>query len=276
MSDTFKNTIVPVTSITSGIGKEIANNIFCFPVQIVNTYFVGSSHEESWFLVDAGMPKSADKIIEAAEKRYGSQKPAFIILTHGHFDHVGALVELIEHWKVPVYAHDLEIPYLTGKADYPKGDRKVNGGLISEVSPLFPNHSINVGENVHSLPEGGNVPRFPEWAWMHTPGHTKGHISLFRDEDRALIAGDAFVTVKQESLYKVFTQTQEISGPPKYFTTNWKAARASVQKLKEMNPRVAATGHGIPMHGNFLSEELEKLVNHFDEIAKPSQGDFVH
>ena len=40
-----------------------------------------------------------------------------------------------------------------------------------------------------------------------------GHISLFREKDRTLIAGDAFVTVKQEYLYKVITQEQEISGP---------------------------------------------------------------
>ena len=50
--------------------------------------------------------------------------------------------------------------------------------------------------------------------------HTPGHISLFREKDRTLIAGDAFVTVKQEYLYKVITQEQEISGPPRYLTTD--------------------------------------------------------
>ena len=39
----------------------------------------------------------------------------------------------------------------------------------------------------------------PGWRWVHTPGHTAGHVSLFRDADRTLIAGDAFVTTKQES-----------------------------------------------------------------------------
>lgn len=71
----------------------------------------------------------------------------------------------------------------------------------------------------------------PGFRWIHTPGHTLGHISLFRDEDRALIVGDAFVTVKQESLYKVLIQKKEISGPPRYFTTDWLAAWDSVKKI---------------------------------------------
>jgi glyoxylase-like metal-dependent hydrolase (beta-lactamase superfamily II) len=61
----------------------------------------------------------------------------------------------------------------------------------------------------------------PEWRYMHTPGHTSGHISLFRNEDGVLLAGDAFVTTNQESLIAVMTQKKELHGPPKYFTYNW-------------------------------------------------------
>ena len=55
------------------------------------------------------------------------------------------------------------------------------------------------------LPSDGTVPHLPDFKWIHTPGHTPGHISLFREKDQALIVGDAFVTVKQEYLYKVLT-----------------------------------------------------------------------
>ena len=134
-----------------------------------------------------------------------------IILTHGHFDHVGSLADLLEDWKVPVYAHELELPYLTGKKkDYPPGDPGVDSGLVAKISPMFPNHGIKLSEHIHMLPQDGTVPAMTGWKSIHTPGHTPGHISLFRSQDRVLIAGDAFVTVKQESLYKVLTQTQEI------------------------------------------------------------------
>lgn len=115
----------------------------------------------------------------------------------------------------------------------------------------------------------------PGWRWIHTPGHTKGHVSLFREDDRCLIAGDAFVTVKQESLYAVATQEQEIHGPPAYFTPDWNAARQSVERLAQLRPSIAATGHGTPMRGEELGRALEKLLMDFDEIAVPNQGRYV-
>ncbi|PEE06030.1 MBL fold metallo-hydrolase, partial [Bacillus pseudomycoides] len=61
--------------------------------------------------------------------------------------------------------------------------------------PSFPNQGIDLGKYIHELPLDGSVPHMPEWRWVHTPGHTPGHISLFRKTDHFLIAGDAFVTV---------------------------------------------------------------------------------
>lgn len=101
-------------------------------------------------------------------------------------------------------------------------------------------------------------------------------MSLFRDQDRALIVGDAFVTVRQDSLYKVFIQEQEISGPPRYYTTDWNTAWESVQKLAALNPSVAVTGHGVPVSGEELQEGLEKLARDFDKIAVPDYGKYVH
>jgi len=114
------------------------------------------------------------------------------------------------------------------------------------------------------------------WKWIHTPGHTPGHVSLFREEDRALIVGDAFVTVKQESLYKVLTQTQEISGPPRYYTTDWEAAYESVQSLEALKPEVAVTGHGLPMNGEELRENLSYLTANFREIATPKDSRYTN
>ncbi|OLO27054.1 hypothetical protein BTR23_21210 [Alkalihalophilus pseudofirmus] len=68
--------------------------------------------------------------------------------------------------------------------------------------------------------------------WIHSPGHTPGHVSLFRDADRTLIVGDAFVTIKQESLYSVITQEQQISGPPRYFTPRLEKFLGISKKIK--------------------------------------------
>jgi glyoxylase-like metal-dependent hydrolase (beta-lactamase superfamily II) len=272
----FEDTFLPMTSIGSGVGQEILPDVYCYTNKIVNLYFVGHQKNE-FVLVDAGMPKSADEIIGEAKERFGENAcPKAIFLTHGHFDHVGSIVELLENWKIPVYAHKLEVPYLTGKQNYSPGDPTVDGGLVSELSPLFPNHGIDISKHIKELPEDGTIPFLSGWKWIYTPGHTPGHVSFFREKDRALIVGDAFVTVKQESLYKVIMQKKEISGPPKYYTTDWVAAYESVKKLASMNPNIAVTGHGLPMEGAELTNSLQYLVDHFKEIAVPENGRYVH
>lgn len=273
----FEDTHLPVTSIASGSGQCIMSDVYYYCNQIVNLCFVGDPESnQGWVLIDAGMPHSSEKIINEAKNRFGEGNgPSAIVLTHGHFDHVGSLVDLLETWDVPVYAHELEIPYLSGKKNYPPGDPTVDGGLISEMSPMFPNHGINIERKIRQLPQDGSVPGMHGWKWIHTPGHTPGHISLFREEDRVLIVGDAFVTVKQESLYKVLVQKQEISGPPKYFTPDWVTAWKSVKVLESIQPQVAITGHGFPMTGVELSNQLSLLANEFDEIAIPKKGRYV-
>jgi len=261
---------IPATSVQSGVSEEVLSDLYVHTIQIANIVFYGSHDHNGFVIIDVGMPKSAQEIIDVAEKRYGKNaKPKAIILTHGHFDHVGAIIELVEHWQVPVFAHKLELPYLTGLENYPEPDPTVDSGLVAKMSPMFPNEAIDLGESVQELPPDETVPFMEGFKWIHTPGHTPGHVSLFREQDRALIAGDAFVTVKQESLYKVFTQEKEVNGPPKYLTPDWTAAFDSVKKLAALNPSVAITGHGVPMSGVELSEGLRKLVDNFDRIALP-------
>ena len=268
---------IPVTSVMSGKGQEVRPDIYAFTIQVVNLCMIGDQNNAAgWTLVDAGMQKSAKTIIKEAENRFGSNaRPNGIVLTHGHFDHVGAIIELVEHWDVPVYAHELEIPYLTGEKSYPDPDPTVEGGLVARISPYFPNEPINLGDHVKPLPSDGSVPLLSDWKWVHTPGHSPGHVSFFRQSDGALVVGDAFVTVKQESLFKVLVQEQEISGPPRYFTTEWTQAWHSVKKLKDLKPTVAITGHGLPMDGQALTENLTLLVNKFDQIAIPKHGRYV-
>ncbi|ULT59713.1 MBL fold metallo-hydrolase [Neobacillus drentensis] len=268
-----------MSSIGSGIGVAVLPDIYCYTDQIVNLVLIGNPGETTEFvLIDTGMPKSAGQIKDMIQERFGENAtPKAIVLTHGHFDHVGSIADLLEDWKIPVYAHEKELPYLTGKENYPPGDPNVDSGLVAKMSTMFPNHGIDISAQVQPLPSDGTVPCMQEgWKWIHTPGHTPGHISLFREQDRTLIAGDAFVTVKQESLYKVITQTQEISGPPRYFTTDWDTAYQSVQKLAALKPQVAVTGHGIPMNGEALSKNLKYLVEHFNEVAKPASGKYVN
>lgn len=243
----------------------------------VNLYLWGEPGAGPWVLIDGALKGAADIILATAEERFGQgTRPEAIVLTHGHFDHVGALPELLARWgDVPIYAHPLELPHLTGRADYPPPDPTVGKGAMALLSFAYPNQASDFGSLVRPLPEGGSVPGMPGWRWLHTPGHTAGHVSLFRERDRCLVAGDAFTTVKQESLYAVMTQEQEVHGPPAYFTPDWAAARQSVEKLVALRPTIGATGHGTPMRGEPLRQGLATLAREFDRLAVPAHGRYV-
>lgn len=267
---------IPMTSISSGKEREVGNDIYYYTNQIVNVIFLGNPNEGEWVLVDAGMPKSGSKILEIAEKRFGKgNKPSAIILTHGHFDHVGGLMELVQEWKVPVYAHIEEFPFLLGEMSYPEPDSSVQGGMLAKISSIYPTEPIDITEALFPLPEDFSIPILKGWKWVHTPGHSPGHISLFREQDKVLISGDAFITVKQDSFYKVLVQKEEINGPPRYLTINWQAAWESVRKLEELQPQIVIPGHGSAMSGEKLTKGLQKLVNEFDTMAIPDHGKYV-
>jgi glyoxylase-like metal-dependent hydrolase (beta-lactamase superfamily II) len=151
----------------------------------------------------------------------------------------------------------------------------VGGGLIAWSSFLFPRGPSDVGARLMALPREGHIPQAPEWMAVHTPGHTAGHVSLFRQRDATLIAGDAITTTQQESLIKVAIQHREMHGPPAYFTTDWDAARWSVQRLASLRPDALLSSHGRPMYGDAMRSDLRDLAERFDARALPSRGRYV-
>jgi glyoxylase-like metal-dependent hydrolase (beta-lactamase superfamily II) len=255
---------------THEIGRDLAYKRLAF----VNVMFFGLPGTADWVLVDAGVHGSATLISHAAEERFKSP-PRCIVLTHGHFDHVGALPTLAEQWNVPIYAHPIEHPYLNGTASYPAPDPSVGGGMMARLSPFYPRGPFDFSRWLKALPADGSVPGMPDWTWVHTPGHTPGHISLWRPSDRCVIAGDAFTTTKQESAYAALTQAPEVHGPPMYFTQDFEAAHRSVERLAALDPDVAITGHGRPFHGDALREALRALALNFDIVAVPEDGKYV-
>ena len=60
-----------------------------------------------------------------------------------------------------------------------------------------------------------------------------------------------------------------------YFTPDWDAARESLRHLASMNPKIVCTGHGVPLRGDRMLEELRTLAENFDELARPRHGRYV-
>jgi glyoxylase-like metal-dependent hydrolase (beta-lactamase superfamily II) len=248
----------------------IAPGVVRVPTGIANAYLIGSPTR--WLLLDTGTPGNTANILRAVEQHFDdATPPVAIILTHGHFDHAGSAFALAEHWGVNVYVHPLETPFVNGSSAYPPPDPTV-GGFMAQVIRFVPNAKYDLRPHLREL-EPGEMPWLQGWEIIETPGHTAGHVSLFRPRDRVLLAGDAFTTVKQDNMIGMLSQRPQVWRPPTYYTSDWQSARDSVLKLAALRPLVLGAGHGRPMAGYAALEQLQQLAQDF---PIPEYGRYVH
>ena len=249
---------------------KIADRLVHIPVTIGNAYVVGDI--DSFVLIDCGPQGNSANIISTVEEYFGPDaRPECIVLTHGHFDHSGSADALAEYWNVDIFAHPLEHPYLDGRSSYPPPDPTV-GGFMSQVIRFMPIKQPDLSGRLQELDADDTIPGMEDWDIIETPGHTPGHISFFRTEDRTLIAGDAFCTMNQDSMMDTLSRKQVVWRPPTYYTPDWDEAEISVRRLAMLRPNVLAAGHGVPMSGSEATEQLRQLAKDF---PKPQHGRYV-
>ncbi len=247
----------------------VADGAVRVPIVFVNAFLLGEPGRP-WVLVDTGTPGAGGLIRRAARAVHGGRPPQAIVLTHGHFDHAGSAQALADLWDVPIYAHDAELPFLTGRSDYPPQDPSM-GGAIAFVSRFFPTSGYDFGARVRALPADGSVPGLEGWRWLHTPGHAPGHVSLFRDADRTLIAGDAVATMDLDSWAAQVTHAREVSRSPVPFVPDWQAADASVRQLADLRPATLAAGHGRTI----ADRAADRLAAFAERSHRPERGRYV-
>ena len=248
--------------------KRIAPDVAWYRCGFANVYLIGRPGDR-WVLVDTGPSGRAGEIRAAAEARFGHDPPAAIVLTHGHPDHVGNAWELAERWNTPIYAHRLELPYLTGLSPYPPPD-PLTGGFFGIVSVFLSASGIDIRERLHPLPK--ELPALPGWRVIPTPGHSPGHVSLFRESDGTLLAGDAVATMRTDTLRAILRGKPELSEGPVAFNCDWLATAGSVRQLAALRPRVIAAGHGRPMDDPDLAGQFAAFAEQFQP---PERGRYV-
>lgn len=145
------------------------------PVQ-TNCYIV-SNKEKDCLIFDPG--EEASRIIKVIQT--SGLKPKAIFLTHAHFDHIGAIDQIVDAFQIPLYIHEKEVDWL-------KDPNKNGSGKYAEL----PNYIIQVSpleEHIISKEQTIEIEGFTFDA-VFTPGHSPGSISYIFKDDGFAIVGD--------------------------------------------------------------------------------------
>ncbi|GAL86713.1 beta-lactamase [Sporocytophaga myxococcoides] len=248
---------------------ELAEDVIGFKSLNVNFYLIGEPGAGNpWTIIDAGITSSGKKIIKEAANLFGKDNPPeALLLTHGHFDHVGGIPDLLKEWQdLKIYAHPLEIPYLTGDLNFPPPETVSGSSAIAYLLQLYSGKTLNFSMHVQPLPDGW-VPSLEGWRYIHTPGISPGHVSFFRPKDKVLIAGDLISSrTKSSSISSIFvSEDQEIQGPPVHYNINHSIVCSSLKKIRSLNPKIAGVGQGRPISEEQLVSGLDILINVFEK-----------
>ncbi|WP_453994997.1 MBL fold metallo-hydrolase [Bacillus nitroreducens] len=143
------------------------------PLQ-TNAYILSNTQKDCVIFDPGGDGQKLNTVI-----RQQGLTPVAILLTHAHFDHIGAIDDVLAQWNIPVYIHEkekewLKDPALNGSASFIPGHE-----ILSKVEPtILPKEGVfSIGEFTFDL--------------FYTPGHSPGSASYYSKEVGVVFSGDA-------------------------------------------------------------------------------------
>jgi glyoxylase-like metal-dependent hydrolase (beta-lactamase superfamily II) len=191
-----------------------------------NTNFYVVEADGRYTVVDAGLPISWPSLKRAV----GSlDRIDALVLTHGHFDHIGIAEKMRTRLGIPVYVHEDDVP-LTLRPK-PLGGR---GGLRAYLEPKA--RPVAEVQRITDADETLAVPGSPRIVF--TPGHTAGHVAFHFPDRDAVIVGDAVVMLDP---FTAAQGPQIVSGTA---TADPERALASLDALAATGAGTVLTGHG--------------------------------
>src|SRR4051794_31929560 len=222
--------------------RQIAPDVFHIPLTPrngVNAYLIGD------VLVDTGLPTSAGTLRKAVQEK-GVKT---IALTHAHGDHVGSARKLRDESGLQVWVgtkdrEATEAGKAVKKDAFNKPGLSVIAGALGDFKAVPVDRVLNEGDE---LAAGFSV--------IDTPGHSPGHVSFWRAEDKVLICGDVFFNMH------LLTTIPGLRQPPGPFTVNAKENRDSERKVADLRPSVVGFGHGPVIQGGAATKLSEFVAD---------------
>lgn len=205
--------------------KQLADDVWIldgFPPYAINVYLAGD------LLVDAGSRHAARRILRQLRGRRVSAH----LVTHAHADHQGSSHEVCEALQIPLWVGERDAAAIEDGDIASRMPRHPLNALIQATFP-GPPHPV-----ARRLQEGDEVAGFTV---LDSPGHSAGHVSLWRESDRTLICGDVFTNMD------TITGLPGLHEPKRFFTPDPARNRESMRRLAALEPELVAFGHGRPL-----------------------------
>ena len=206
--------------------KQLADDVTVlegFPPYAINVYLLGD------VLIDAATRFAAGRLL----RRLRGRRVSAHALTHAHPDHQGSSHAICTKLEIPLWCGDADTDAMEQEGEIM---RRIPRHLLTDtIAPLIagPPHPVS-----RRLREGDRVGSFTV---IETPGHTVGHISFWRADDRVLILGDVVANLN------IYTGRPMLREPERFFSVDPARNRASARRLVELQPTLIGFGHGPPL-----------------------------
>ncbi len=209
-------------------------------------------------LVDAGLPGMAPQFLKAMDQaKVSPERLTRIIITHHDLDHIGSLGELQRAvpQRIEILAHAEEVPYIQGEQrpikmtpemmtqmeqqmkNLPEEQRQAMRAMLESVK----GQKLKVDR---TLDDGAILPYCGGIQIIHTPGHTPGHICLYLQASKTLIAGDA-----------LFVEGGNLAPAPAFINADSSMALASLKKLAHCD-----ISNVIAYHGGLFQDNANRRL----------------
>ncbi|MDZ7698748.1 MAG: MBL fold metallo-hydrolase [Deltaproteobacteria bacterium] len=226
-------------------------NVYPITLGFDHAYII---QDHGTIMVDGGAPKQAKAFTRAlADLSINPEEIQLIVLTHGHWDHIGSAREIKEITGARIAMHQKERAWLeTSQKPMPPGVTlwgHIFGGIIKAFLPLvsIPATPVDVvlGDSPLPLSEYGVSGRV-----FHTPGHSPGSVSILLD------TGEAFVGDLAMNKFPL-----RFSPGLPIFAEDWDALVTSWEILIDQGAKTVYPAHGDPFSVDIIQNALKQSLS---------------